>query len=111
MSKSGKLVVGIITIWPLIYIVIIFSIFLLSIPNIFSNSDPSSLNLIIPSTTVIHFITFFLMIGLLIGYIRHVYRNNKVAPGDRLAWAAILILGSVISQFIYWYIYIWKNNK
>lgn len=112
MSKSARLFVGFLTIWPLIYFIFFILFLYFQLSSAFSTNPPSTpaLSTFFPGLILVHFLTFFLMIGLIIGYIRHAYRNKRIASGDTLAWAIMLFIGSIIAQSIYWYIYIWKGQ-
>lgn len=56
-----------------------------------------------------------LVVGLLIYYIRHLFKT-KLVPNDMKAlWAVVLFLGNMIAMPVFWYHYIWtpawKSNR
>ncbi len=109
MSKTKKIVLGIATIWPIIYMVIFF-LFIFS--QIFlspsSQSDPSGGFFLI---FILHFLTMIWMFVLLFIYIRDVFKNDRVAKDKKALWAVVLFFGNIIAMLIYWYLYIWKEPK
>jgi len=46
-----------------------------------------------------------------ITYIIHVYKNRWIKRGEKHLWAAILFLGNMFVYPVYWYLYVWKQQK
>jgi len=113
MSKSAKLFVGFLTIWPLIYFIFFVLFIYFQFTKAFSTNPPSTdiLDGWLPGLFLVHFITIFLIIGLIISFIRNANRNKLIAKSDRLAWAIMLFIGNMIALPIYWYSYIWKDKR
>lgn len=112
MSKLTRLLIGISTAWPLTYFILFILFLILDVPKYISGSSNVEYFLlkIIPAFTTITFVTFFILFISTIFYIRHVYRNERIVPGDRGAWVFILIIGNIVAPLIYWYIYVWKGK-
>jgi hypothetical protein len=53
----------------------------------------------------------FIMIGLLVFYIVHLFKNPAIAGDRRALWAVVLFLGSIIAMPVYWFLYIWRRPE
>jgi len=49
--------------------------------------------------------------GMLIFYIIHIYKSNRIAKNQRSLWVVLLIFGSLLVYPVYWYLYIWREPK
>ncbi len=110
MSKSKKIVLGIATIWPILYMVFFFLVFSQIFMSFSSGSmkePPAGFFLIFP----LHFFTIILMFILIFIYIKNVFRNDRVAQDKKALWAVCLFLGNMIAMPIYFYLYIWREPK
>jgi len=114
MSKNKKVVLGVATIWPIIYMVFfmlfVFSQLFVSFSGGPSEEPPigSSLILII---FALHFLTMILTFVLLFIYIKNLFNNDRIAQDKKALWTVVLFLGNFIAMSIYWYLYIWKEQK
>jgi hypothetical protein len=68
---------------------------------------PMIMMIIIP----LHFLTMFEIAVLLVIYIRHVFKTDRVPQDKKSLWAVVLFLGNVVAMPIYWYLYIWTDLK
>ena len=109
MSKAKKIVLGICTIWPIVYM-FLANLFVFSMMPTF-NSSPNqilpALHLLFP----IHFLTIILIIVLLFIYIKDVFKSRRIAQDKKALWAVALFFGNMIAMPIYWYLHIWKEPK
>lgn len=113
MKKFTKILLAIATIWPFIYMIFFFlvvfsSLFLM--PRSGSpegGAFPSLFLLIFP----LHFLTMLLIMGLTVFYMVNVFRNERVEKDKKVLWAVVLFMGSMIAMPIYWYLYIWREDK
>jgi hypothetical protein len=53
----------------------------------------------------------FEILILLVIYIRHVFKTDRVPQDKKSLWAVVLLLGSMIAMPIYWYLYIWPESR
>jgi hypothetical protein len=110
MKKSSKILVGIATLWPFLYMVFFFLVVFSSVFFMNSSRGPESgpplLFLVI---FPLHLLTMLGIIGLSIFYIVNVFRNDRVDKDKKVLWAVVLFLGNMIAMPIYWYLYIWKE--
>lgn len=111
MSKTIKLIVGLLTIWPFAYMILFF-ITILSLVFFSRGPEPEVgppplIALIFP----LHILTMLLIMGLTIFYMVNVFRNERVVKDQKVLWAVVLFLGNVLAMPIYWYLYIWKDAQ
>ena len=96
-SKSRKIILGIVTIWPLAYIILFMTLML---------ATDISANTILP----LHIFTMLIVVILYIFYIKHVMYNNNL-KNMREAWIILILFGGYIACIVYWYLYIWRERE
>ena len=109
MSKNKKIILGIATLWPIVYIFlfIIATFGMIFIPTV--NGESENFAIAFSIIFALHLLTMFLIFALLIVYIRNVFKNNSVPSEKKALWAVVLFLGNMIAMPIYFYLYIWKD--
>ena len=112
MSKRKAIVLAVFTAWPLVYLLLfvctIFAMILLDSSGSQHASGPPTIVLII---VPLHFLTMLEILILMVIYIRHVFKTDRVPQDKKALWAAVLLLGNMIAMPIYWYLYIWKGSN
>ncbi|MFA4852098.1 MAG: hypothetical protein WC924_03160 [Candidatus Gracilibacteria bacterium] len=103
MSKTKKIILGIATLWPIIYMFIFFSLVFSFITNV---ANPE---VMFGYLFGAHLFTMLLIVILLIIYIRDVFKNDMVLETRKTLWTILLIFGNMIAMPIYWYLHIWKK--
>jgi hypothetical protein len=115
MRDSTKLLLGIATLWPIVYmflfLTLIFGTFVWGVSHAQPNAaapprGPFFLFLLI---FALHLITMFWIVALIAFYIYNLFHNDRVSPDYKPLWAVVLFLGNFIAMPIYWYLYIWKS--
>lgn len=104
MSKAKAVILGIFTVWPIIYLGYYFYYI---IPWVLDNG------LIweqIKIWLLIHGLTALLCLVLFFYYLVHVLRN-KALKKDRTMWILLTIFLNALAWPVYWYLYIWKKIK
>lgn len=109
MSKTAKLLLGLVTIWPFAYMILFF-ITIVSLAFFGRGSEPAVgppplIALILP----LHLLTMLVIMALTVFYMVNVFRNERVVKDQKVLWAVVLFLGNVLAMPIYWYLYIWKE--
>ena len=113
MSKTVKLLLGLVTIWPFAYLILFFITIISMILFVGSggggpgSGPPPLIVLIFP----LHLLTMLVIMALTVFYIVNVFRNERVVKDQKVLWAVVLFLGNVIAMPIYWYLYIWKDGQ
>lgn len=111
MSKTLRLLLGIITFWPAAYMVIFF-VFIVS-TIVFTGRGGGGDEVLGPlfaAIFVLHFLTMLVIAALTVFYMVNVFRNERVEKDKKVLWAVVLFLGNVIAMPIYWYVYFWKTE-
>ena len=111
MKKSNKVLLGIATIWPFIYIVL-FMAFMLS--TFFFMRGGAAEGGIVPGVMVavfaLHFLTIVWVWALIAFYMVNVFRNDRVDKDKKVLWAVVLFMGNMLVMPVYWYLYIWRED-
>ena len=107
LSRSKKILLGILSIWPLVYFMLFF-IFVIAISMLAHDKhDNMWILIIIP----FHMLTGLINLELIIFYILHAIRTIKPTDDMRIIWVILILLGSVLANPIYWYLHIWKEQE
>lgn len=110
MKKPTKILLGLASLWPFVYVILFFLFILSSVFFVFASSGqeagpPLSLMIIFP----LHLLTMLWIMALTVFYIVDVFRNERVEKDKKVLWAVVLFMGNIIAMPIYWYLYIWKE--
>ena len=93
MKKTGKILLGIASLWPITYMVIFFSFFIFNFLRIMSGSTTGNHGNL-PSWTILifilHMVTMLWIFVLLVIYIIDVFKNDKVDKDKKALWAIVL---------------------
>ena len=98
MNKITKLIIGIITLIPFIYMIMFFL-------NL--STDTIDFDLMFK----LHIGTMVIIVGLFIFYISNIYRTERIPNDKKTLWVVIIFIGQIIAMVIYWYLYIWTEPK
>jgi len=110
MKSSTKVLLGLASLWPFVYMILFFifvlsSFFFLSPSTGKEFGPPVSFMVIF----LLHLLTMLWIMALTIFYIVNVFRNERVDKDKKVLWAVVLFMGNLIAMPIYWYLYIWKE--
>lgn len=112
LSRTKKLFLGFLTIWPWIYIpcfmILVFSMVFFGQGMMESSDGPPILMLLI---FPIHFLTIFSIFLLMGFYVYHVIKNKSIDDDKRLVWILALFFGNMIVMPVYFYLNIWKESE
>jgi heme/copper-type cytochrome/quinol oxidase subunit 3 len=105
-----KVVLGVATIWPILYIFIFFALVIVQFSTLIGGSPDGAFPVVFFILIGLHIFTMFWVMALLVYYIVNVFNNERV-PGDKKAlWAVVIFLGNMIAMPVYWYLYIWREQ-
>lgn len=109
MSKKWKIILGAATFWPILYIFIfmLFMFGMMATMGLGSDGPPPAIFIIF----ALHFITIFGSFGLMIYYVVHALKNERLEGDRKFLWAAIIFFGNMIAMPIYWYLQIWQEPE
>ena len=110
MKKSTKILLGLATLWPFLYMILFFlfifsSILFMPGPGGGESGPPFFFVVFI----ALHILTMLWIMGLTVFYMVNVFRNDRVDKDKKVLWAVVIFMGNMIAMPIYWYLYIWKE--
>jgi hypothetical protein len=108
IRKPLAILIGLFTIWPVIYLLLFMIFFVVMAFTIFHHApqhqpDPG----FFPYIVIPHVGTMLLMFALMVFYIVHVFKNAALKDDRRVLWAVVLFMGLPFSAPIYWWLFIW----
>ncbi|MCA1840013.1 MAG: hypothetical protein LC723_06750 [Actinobacteria bacterium] len=117
MTNRTKVWLGIASFWPPVYFVcflIVWGLFMMTILRSVSAGRPPSFTQFPPSTGitaflaifVVHVVTLLGAMALAIFYIIDMYRNDRVNDEMKVVWLVLLILLSLFTLPVYWYLHV-----
>lgn len=115
MSRNSKLIIGLLSFLPIILLIVLFIMFLFTIPSIsqWNNGYDPTLQEIFtvfgPLFTV-GLVMGLLSIGLLVFFIMHLVRNKIMDGTERVIWVLVFLFAGIIGYPIYWYMRVWKDE-
>ncbi len=121
MTKTNKILLGIATFLPLVFLVVYFVFFFMTFMTIAANGpesiedNPSALVGSIAGVFVFIILAVLLGFGLMVYYIIHASRNKKFNETERVVWIVVLIFASTVGSIVYFFMNIVPledpNNK
>ena len=110
MSKPLKVLLGVVTLWPLLYMGLFFCfIFLTMLMAPRSAETAGGFPAMFVVIFALHLLTMLVILGLTIFYMVNVFRNERVDKDKKVLWAIVIFMGNVVAMPIYWYLYFWKE--
>lgn len=126
MLHQKKLLLGIMTVWPLIFIpAFIIMMFAYMAGMIWlgeTNASTTGLRGADPFTNpvlvvlaivigILHILTAINEILLFFIYVYHIMNNARLTDGQRISWVLLIIAASIFAMPIYFYLYIWRRSQ
>ena len=109
MQKPTKVLLGLATLWPLVYMFLFF-VFVFSMAFGFRGNDPQpGIPPIMALVFGLHLLTMLVIMALTVFYIVNVFRNERVDKDKKALWAIVIFMGNAIAMPIYWYLYFWRE--
>jgi hypothetical protein len=121
LSRPVKIVVGILTLWYALYLLLTFIGILILFGLVFISivqGGESVLNLRVLFTRMpgfelflsVHICGLFLEVGLLVFYLIHTLRNTKANDALRIALGLGHLFLPFVAMPVYYYLYIWRDD-
>ena len=108
MRKVAILSLGVLSLWPLCYLLIFFG---LAIQLVFASdavlSDPEAFN----NVTKAHAATIVVSIVLSFVYMVHAVRNGTLSSDQKTLWALSVLFFGIAAIPISWYRFIWHTKQ
>jgi hypothetical protein len=110
VSRTRLLWLGLVTVWPLFYAAVLLAPPWTHLAHVLYRSHRGEpLSLVYAGAVLLHLVTIATAGGLLLYYLLDLSRTKRVVEEQRLPWALLLLLTSVISMPIYWYLFLWRQ--
>ncbi len=116
MTKAMKILLGAATAWPIVYMVgfsaIVFSAAMGAVMGGVNGggSAPPTVGSMAPMF-VLHAFTMLETLGLLVFYVVHAIKNDKLDQNTRLLWAVVIFVGNVLAMPIYYFLHVWPDHS
>ena len=108
MNRVFKIILGIITFWPILYI-ILFVLSAFFLPN--NNPLISNWSEVFPVFFGLHIFTMILIFALVITYIIIIIKNDRIVKETKILWVVMTVWGNMLTMPIYWCLHIWRKPK
>lgn len=115
LTKKQKILVGIGTFWPIVYIPI-FVVFIFAMvagsalePGRGGDLGPLfGIGFLI--IFVLHMFTVFLSLGMTVFHVIHAVKNESLESNMRIVWIVLFFFAGMIAEPIYFYLEVWKEK-
>mgnify|MGYP006300978795 FL=1 len=119
MSRRRKIILGVLTAWPIVYIFLFMMVFVVMFVagpimsqaggggDAFGALFAGGFGLVF----VGHIGTMLLQFGLLFYFLVHVFKRQDLEQNTQLLWALLIFMGGPIGQMIYWWKEIWRDDQ
>jgi len=105
------IVVLVLTLAPWAYFVFFFAHFMAKLPmDPSAAAPPAEFFQAFNTIFRLQLIIMASLIGLLVFYIVHVFRTDRVPADKKALWAVVLFLGHLLAMPVYWYLYMWPKS-
>lgn len=112
MARGRKITLAVFTAWPFLYMFLVMcAVFGMMISGFSDGGRSSGIPTIMMIIFPLHFFTMVEVLVLLVVYMTHLFKTDRVSQDKKVLWAVVLFLGNIIAMSIYWYLYIWKEPK
>lgn len=109
IAKPIAVLIGILTAWPIVYILGFMAFIFNSFHRVPAVRDPRAVFQSFQVLMIFHFGTMLIIAALVTFYIVHVFKSSALLGQKQALWAVVLLLGSVIAMPVYWYLYVWRE--
>ena len=111
MSKAAKLILGIVTLLPFIFLAIYLGIVMQFVREIILHrTTPEDFAFQMWPAFIYIGLLFVVRLALLVFYIYHAVKNQKIDSTERIVWILLFIFIGIVGFPIYWYLRIWKED-
>lgn len=112
MTKRRAVALGVFTAWPFLYMILFMSSILMAILADLASTGPAGeppdvFLFIIP----LHLLTMLEIFALMIFYVIYLFKTDAVPQDKKALWAAVILLGGMVSMPVFWYLYVWRQTS
>jgi hypothetical protein len=114
LSRPVKLLIGFLTAWPFLYMLVFFVVVATSMlwmtrtpaDGSHSSGPPAAFLVLFAA----HLLTMVLMVGLIAFYIVYLFKTDRVSQDKKALWAAVLFLGNMLAMPVFFVLYVWPDE-
>jgi hypothetical protein len=117
MKKSTKVLLGIATVWPILYMFLFMASILLLFafnagPPVSAPQNPGSplLPLGVMGLFAVHLLTILGTLALTVFYVIRVFKTERLDQNLKIMWMLLLFFAGTLAQPVFWYLYIWRGT-
>jgi hypothetical protein len=114
MKRSNKILLGIATFWPPVYI-FVFIAFIFVIMALAAGGPGDQGNIFVGIgffvIFALHMLTIFGSLGLTVYYLIHAIKREDLKSEMKAVWAVLFFFFGMFAEPVYWYLYIWKEPE
>jgi hypothetical protein len=116
LSRPLALLVGVLTLWPVVYLLLFFGFVATSFLWVAWTDGPTAghspvLPLAVSLLFGAHFATILLMFVLIAFYIAYLFKTDRVPQDKKALWAVVLFLGNMLTMPVFFYLYVWPSHR
>ena len=115
MSRNKKIIVGLLSLLPIVFFVIYFIQFYSFFVEMlqwgdYYEPDPREFMRTFMPLFILILAKILIFVGLLIYFLIHAINNKRIDSGERVVWILTFIFVGFISFPLYWYMRIWNDQ-
>ena len=115
MSRSKKIIIGLLSLLPIVFIAIYLVQFYTLFINMlewgaYDEPDPREFMRTFMPLFLLILIKVLISLGLLIYFLINAINNKKIDSGERIVWILTFIFVGFIAFPLYWYMRIWNDQ-
>jgi len=108
MNKPLKILLGMATIWPAIYMVLFF---VTAFSAIFSpGGAPTPFPIGSAGFIAAHLFTMLLSMGLMAFYIFRVVKSDRLDNTRKIIWTLLIFMAGAFAMPVFWYLHVWREQ-
>ncbi|MHC4281870.1 MAG: hypothetical protein ACYSWZ_02690 [Planctomycetota bacterium] len=112
LSDTTRKILGVLTVWHVVYVVIFFLYFFVEILAFQFNLIDKFMNSIFNKYFFkFHFLSSLNFLGLWVFYIVYLFKTDRVPKDKKALWAAVILLGHMFAVPVFWYFYVRKKPE
>jgi hypothetical protein len=116
LGRPVKLLIGALTLWPFVYLVLFFAFSFASFFIMAGHaggaeaSHSAGAPIAFAVLFIAHLGTMLMMLALIAFYIVYLFKTDRVRQDKKALWAVVLFLGNMLAIPVFFWIYVWPDQ-